>query len=555
MAKQVDRRAALSALACLPAFGYQEGSGATSREVTELVANWINVRELGASGTGIAEETVAFQRALDSIPETGGVVFVPPGTYKLKSIAPRPHTTILLSSGAVLLAMRSSDNQLFALRNEIRASERLDSAIAGRTSVQVSNTTAFRSGDRIIVSAGTFSGSGVEEGPIEFNTIRSIESARIMSLEKPLQYSYSSFGIPQAAPRVQSLGPAAKTLRNIRISGGVLRPFADFNSIYFNFASVEDIEIDHVRMEGVGGGIATGHNVSNLNFHDNIAAGDGQAEGQGIDIASVVESIFANNVFNINNDHNPRGQYNHMVLEVACRDNLITGNTIGPIRNARTGGIDLTFYSFGNRIVNNRIWGCDEDVRAGEPTLGIRTFANGIDARHPGNLIIGNKITDIMQAIGDGHESSVIMGNMVVNSTRHAKSVGINCGDDRNTSPYLGNSFVNMSADVKLNNGSVGGFALLSGRSPPQNQGGEGSIYLRGQAQPGESLWRRERTEGILGWMPEYRLSSGAFAELPNDAMNGTLLYVTDGVAGSSPLKDGGSGCVAVREHGKWRGL
>lgn len=43
-------------------------------------------------------------------------------------------------------------------------------------------------------------------------------------------------------------------------------------------------------------------------------------------------------------------------------------------------------------------------------------------------------------------------------------------------------------------------------------------------------------------------------AELPT-CMNGSMAWVTDGLPGSNPLTTGGSGCVAVRQGGTWRGL
>lgn len=40
-----------------------------------------NVKSFGAIGDGFADDTKAFQKAIDALPEDGGTVFVPPGTY------------------------------------------------------------------------------------------------------------------------------------------------------------------------------------------------------------------------------------------------------------------------------------------------------------------------------------------------------------------------------------------------------------------------------------------------------------------------------------------
>ncbi len=46
-------------------------------------ASVINVRELGAKGDGVADDTEIFQKALDSLEKTGGTVFVPAGDYRI----------------------------------------------------------------------------------------------------------------------------------------------------------------------------------------------------------------------------------------------------------------------------------------------------------------------------------------------------------------------------------------------------------------------------------------------------------------------------------------
>jgi hypothetical protein len=184
-------------------------------------------------------------------------------------------------------------------------------------------------------------------------------------------------------------------------------------------------------------------------------------------------------------------------------------------------------------------------------TLGIRTFTNGIDPYTHGNQIIGNKITDLMQGICDGHSSSLIMGNMMANSIHNPRSIGINCGRDTSLSPHLANSFGNVAAPVKRNekrnDGTSGGFAILSGAASPPVQAGPGSLYLPRDGSP--PLHRSNRD-----WVPLNQPGTAKFSEL-SAAPEGTLVYVTDGTTGTSPLTGGGHGCLAVRGKSSWRGL
>lgn len=45
-----------------------------------------NIQEFGADPSGAADSTAAIQAAHDALPTTGGIIFAPPGTYKLNSV-------------------------------------------------------------------------------------------------------------------------------------------------------------------------------------------------------------------------------------------------------------------------------------------------------------------------------------------------------------------------------------------------------------------------------------------------------------------------------------
>ncbi|HET6431611.1 right-handed parallel beta-helix repeat-containing protein [Dyella sp.] len=67
----------------------------------------VNVREHGAVGDGVHDDTAAFQAAIDSLLLVGGTVSVPAGRYLIdaaRSVRLRSHTRLVMDRDAVLLA-------------------------------------------------------------------------------------------------------------------------------------------------------------------------------------------------------------------------------------------------------------------------------------------------------------------------------------------------------------------------------------------------------------------------------------------------------------------
>jgi polygalacturonase len=79
----------------------------------------IDVRTKGALGNGVHNDTAAFQAAIDSLPSTGGTVYVPAGRYMidtLKAIKMRSHTRLLMESAAELDAIPNGANRYHVIK-------------------------------------------------------------------------------------------------------------------------------------------------------------------------------------------------------------------------------------------------------------------------------------------------------------------------------------------------------------------------------------------------------------------------------------------------------
>jgi hypothetical protein len=60
----------------------QAGSGAVQRTVESKLQDVVNVKDFGAVGDGVADDTVAIQAAINSLPSRGGIVTFPAGKFR-----------------------------------------------------------------------------------------------------------------------------------------------------------------------------------------------------------------------------------------------------------------------------------------------------------------------------------------------------------------------------------------------------------------------------------------------------------------------------------------
>jgi len=72
----------------------QSGAGAVGRTVHDKLGEIVSVKDFGAKGDGVSDDTAAIQAAINSLPN-GGIVYMPPGDYKVSA-------TLLVHNGITL---------------------------------------------------------------------------------------------------------------------------------------------------------------------------------------------------------------------------------------------------------------------------------------------------------------------------------------------------------------------------------------------------------------------------------------------------------------------
>jgi polygalacturonase len=79
----------------------QSGTGAVSRTVTSKIGEVISVKDFGATGDGVTDDTLNIQNAIDSV-ASGTVVYFPTGNYVITSKITIPSNTTLRGGGPLL---------------------------------------------------------------------------------------------------------------------------------------------------------------------------------------------------------------------------------------------------------------------------------------------------------------------------------------------------------------------------------------------------------------------------------------------------------------------
>lgn len=361
----------------------------------------INVRDFGAKGDGQTDDSAAFQSAL--LVGEGNEVRVPAGIYLCKALFPKRDTIIRGQPGAVILGVSTSNNYLFGIGTNPSAKIRLLKSEPGSRNVTVTETRDFAVGDRIILSAGPFDGSGVEDGPIQWATVVAISTTGRLSLLEKNRDNLAAYGLPdQNEPCVYRLGPAP--VSHIRVTGLTFRPSANFSGLYFHLGYSEEVEIDHCHFEGQGHGIFTGAKIRRLNFHHNISNGEAKFPGVAANPASMVESKIVYNEFRSAGLR--RWGSNAIAAEVCCDDNEISYNLFAPHDSVTGGAIELSFNPRRNRIVGNRVYGL---AGASGETLGIRTYANSHAKFTGGQTITNNIILNVRVPLHPSNASSATL--------------------------------------------------------------------------------------------------------------------------------------------------
>ena len=386
-------------------------------QVANLASEVVSVKDFGAVGDGVTDDTAAIQAAIDSSP----VILFPPSTYLCSDIAV-PSNKTLLGEGATLLT--DSGSSIFKAVGTLGTLTAL-TANADSTSelFAVTSDTGFVEGGGYWLQA--------EDEPLgitgnKSGEVGTVDSVNVLDInvESVVSGSYATSDTAQAAPVVFA--------ENVVIKG-----FTFTNSTYQSSPTLStDSLVQFVFARNV--------KIIGCTFDEN--------NGAGVKFYNAIDCSVVSNSFYRMRDDTPNNIYGYGVVTLnACSTITVSDNIF---RNCRHGvttgnvssGVKPDYgVSRGLTISGNAASGCTQAAYdTHEDSDGVVITGNtvdnfslvGIQTRSINTSIVGNTVTN-----GKGNgiyirsqaTSSVVSGNVIRNvayATASSSGFGIRADSD-----------------------------------------------------------------------------------------------------------------------------
>lgn len=183
----------------------QSGTGAVTRTVDSKLKDWVNVKDFGATGDGITNDTTAIQNALNSGAKT---IYAEAGTYKVTGQLTVPATVSLIGEGrnATIFTAEGVTTATFADTAVIYKAGGAPTSLPSLSSnpTKASQTLLFSSahglvvGDAVLIynpTDGSFNASRANYRAGEYCTVARVVSSTEVELENGLYSAYTAAAV------------------------------------------------------------------------------------------------------------------------------------------------------------------------------------------------------------------------------------------------------------------------------------------------------------------------------------------------------------------------
>ncbi|MCK9640836.1 MAG: right-handed parallel beta-helix repeat-containing protein [Prolixibacteraceae bacterium] len=343
---------------------------------TAINGQVVNVRNTGAKGDGVTDDTAALQSAVDQVAGTGGTVSVPAGTYMINALVflkLKSNMTLKMEGGAILKALPNNSENYSIIR------------IEGVSNVRVTGGTVYGERATHLSTSGQW-GFGVDirgsyDVVIEGVTAKDCfgDGFYIANSGTTVPKNITLDNVIADNNRRQGLsivGADGVIIRNSILQNTQGRaPGAGIDIEPNTGCSVRNVQILNSQfLNNAGGGIFLWLNtkypntfLENVTIDGNTIADNGAVGSQGIVLMCLAAQKVTNNII--------RNNYKYAMTVDAMSNGFITGNTITNTRTevgAGVGGIYIRnatedrSAATTNTITGNTVTGHSQNMRTGD---------------------------------------------------------------------------------------------------------------------------------------------------------------------------------------------
>ncbi|MCK9414727.1 MAG: right-handed parallel beta-helix repeat-containing protein [Prolixibacteraceae bacterium] len=331
----------------------------------------VNVRNTGAKGDGITDDTKAIQTAIDDVAGTGGTVIVPDGTYLIDAISHlnlKSHMIFRMTSGAILKAIPNA-SEVHCIVNIENASnvKVIGGTVQGERDKHQGTTgqwgfgIALRGSNNVVIEGVTAKDCWGDGFYIAGNAKNSIFNAVVADNNRRQGMSIvNAEGVlinNSIFKNTQGRAPGAgidiepntgRTVRNVQLLNSQFLNNAGYGIVLWLNTKFPNTYLENVTIDG------------------NIIADNGAVASQGIVIWCPTPHRITNNIL--------RNNYKNSILLDSSSGGFITGNTISNTRTdtgAGVGGIYIRDATEGrpaatnNTVTGNTVTGHSQNIRIG----------------------------------------------------------------------------------------------------------------------------------------------------------------------------------------------
>lgn len=324
---------------------------------------WVDVRDYGAKGDGVTDNTLRIQAVIDSIPVEGGTVLIPEGRFLSSTIDLKSNLKIISEGGGELVAIANDTVLLRAAGSLTPVADLTVQGTERDDSITLASVIGLSIGDFILIS------SDEADNPVDYPTIDMGEIRRIVNIAGNV----------------------------VSIEGG----------LWATYTLAENATVDRVNV------------CENVEINNLIVTGADMVEsGWGIN------GYLAHNLRIINNKVRSHG-YCNIGLQ-SCINSLIDGNFISDAQKPTSGYGVSTFNACSNIIISNNevrrcrhltMWGGGAAVKGVPNKVSIigNTLQNSIIAAAVDAHGLGGEINIVGNIISDSATQGIRVGCRYIN--------------------------------------------------------------------------------------------------------------------------------------------